>query len=81
MKGDWSFAHILIGEGTDEYSSQEINDTIVVEHNWLTVKSEKGSRAMTITAKPSESSKKRALKIYGYFGSEYAVIDVRQGSK
>ena len=78
VNGNETFAFLLIGDGTDEYSSEEINDTITVSHDWLSVKSEKCSNSLIIHAEPSTLKKKRKLKIYGYFGREYAVIDVIQ---
>ena len=78
VSGNDPFAFLLIGDGTDEYHSDEINDTITVSHDWLSVKTEKGSNSLIIYTEPSTLIKKRSLKIYGYFGREYAVIDVIQ---
>lgn len=76
--GEDSFSYLLIGEGTNEFHSRVVDDTIVVSHAWLTAKSLQGSKSLIITATPNETNRKRKLIIYGYFGTEYAVINVTQ---
>lgn len=78
LRGDLPFAYLLIGDGTKEYHSIDNNDSITVSHDWLSVITEKGSNTLIVSAKPSNLTNKRVLKIYGYFGREYAVINVIQ---
>lgn len=73
-----SFTLLLIGEGTSEYSSDESDGYISVQHKWLTAKSPIGSKELTITAAPSDDNTSRSLTIYVYSGNEYATIKVKQ---
>lgn len=80
ISGDASFAYILILDGSDEHSSNIEDTTITVSYDWLQVESLQGSKSLTITAKPNKTGRQRKLKVFGYFGNEYAVIDIMQGS-
>lgn len=76
--GNTSFFSISISDESEEYPSTEENDTLIVSHDWLTVKQARGSHSMILTAEPAQSKKKRKLKIYGYFCNSYAEIKVIQ---
>lgn len=80
ISGDSSFAYILILDGVEEHPSKIENATIIVSHDWLQVESLQGSKSLTITAQPNKTGRQRKLKVFGYFGNEYAVIDIMQGS-
>ena len=78
ISGEASFGYILIQAGTDEYASENENSIITVSYDWLKVESPQGSKSMTLTVQPNSTGRQRKLKIFGYFGSEYAEIDVIQ---
>lgn len=80
ISGDASFAYILILDGSDEHTSNTEDATIRVSHDWLQVESLQGSKSLTITAQPNKTGRQRKLKVFGYFGNEYAVIDIMQRS-
>lgn len=78
ISGDASFAYILILDGSDEHPSNTEDATITVSYDWLQVESLQGSKSLTITAQPNRTGHQRKLKVFGYFGNEYAVINIIQ---
>lgn len=79
ISGDDSFGYLIIYDGDEEYSSINLdNPSIIVSCDWLTAESLRGSKSLTLTAQPNQSGHKRKLKVFGYFGNEYAVINVTQ---
>lgn len=76
--GESSFAYFVIYDDTDEYVSDDGDSIITVSHDWLKAESVRGSKSITITAQPNNTGRQRKLKIFGYFGNEYAVINVTQ---
>lgn len=78
ISGEASFAYILILDGSDEHPSVTEDATITVSYDWLQVESLRGSKSLTITAQPNKTGHLRKLQIFGYFGNEYAVINVIQ---
>ncbi len=75
-----SFSYIIIRDGSDEYAPKIDNaPTMTVSYDWLQVEYIRSNTYFTITAEPNRTGHKRKLKVEGYFGYEYAVIEVIQG--
>ncbi len=80
VKGNFTnFTHIQIDdEDANQHISPNIEDTLVAEYDWLTVKFKEHSDALIVSAKPTSSHKKREAWIYAYSGPKYVEIKVTQ---
>ena len=80
ISGNYSFGDLIIQAGSEEYGSNVLlGDSIIsVSYDWLKAETHRGAHSMTLTAQPNRTGRQRKLKIFGYFGNEYAEIDVIQ---
>lgn len=60
------------------YDYPQESDSCEISYDWLTIKCKKGQSNIELIAEPSVSEKRRKLLIKGYYGPEYAEIEVSQ---
>lgn len=80
ISGDDSITQIEIYDSDSTVYSviKPERDSIYLNYGWLTARWRIADKDIYITAAPNGSEKNRKVKLYGYMGYEYAVIQVSQ---
>lgn len=77
VHGDKCFYGLSIEDGCESVAYMR-EDSTVMSYKWLTVIAEPQEENIKIIVAPSDLKKKRKLRILGYYGREYAEINVIQ---
>lgn len=70
--------NITVFNEDNRMGSSIVNEEILVQSEWLTVKSPCGSKRMVIIAEPNNGTGTRNMEIQAYSGREYATIKIIQ---